>query len=567
MTVSQESPYDRLPSVITKMDELEQLFRYIRGVPFSVSPPLEIDGTFMLGVFAHPEECCTCIHVPTSALPDAAKALFASEGSQIRVHALKEIIQRFARHEIEITSDRVSDVSIAAYLLSPPEPDRGQDFTKFMLKSLVVSHLGEVYPFLPQEVDRLEYPEAMYHRLRNDAAYVWYLGEKLMPRIAEDETLLRLYQNIEMPLIPILAGIEREGIGLDRDRVIRVSSKVRRACRKLSLQFQEFREPPTDPFSAPEIRRFAEEGLGIRLPPKAGVDDELLKMLLGGHPATPKLLAWRRLGRARRFFDQLEGKERCYPTWWQTRTSTGRLVCTTPALQNLPRPFRKYLSPGKGKVFIKADFSAFQLRLLAHLSHDPILTELFLEGGDPHNETRDRLRSRGFDISRSDAKAINFMICYGGTAWSLAAQLGIDLKTAHRILRDLGEIYPVIAEYLTRVIVELEAQREIERVVRSPMGRRRRFDHPGALTRREKRQAANAVVQMFEVDVFKKAILELDRAFRIKALPIRMVLLLHDGIWFTCPADDDFVDEAKHVIREIMEGSGGLSVPLVVDLE
>jgi DNA polymerase-1 len=267
-----------------------------------------------------------------------------------------------------------------------------------------------------------------------------------------------------------------------------------------------------------------------------------------------------------RFFKSVSGGDTCYPTWWQTRTSTGRIVCTDPALQSLPRAFRRYLASGGGRVFIKADFSAFQLRLLAHLSKDKTLVEMFQTGRDPHDETRKRLASEGTQITRVQAKAVNFTICYGGTAWSIQGALGCDLSTGHRVMRGLSSIYPGVARYLDSVAEALDKAPVAQRSVRSLWGRRRCFYREGPLGEREKRQAKNAVVQMLEADVFKMTVLALHRAFRAEDFPVKMVLLLHDGIWFTCPDERAAVVRVKHVIEKIMENSVRFSVPLNVEL-
>jgi DNA polymerase I len=225
------------------------------------------------------------------------------------------------------------------------------------------------------------------------------------------------------------------------------------------------------------------------------------------------------------------------PGWWLTRTVEGGITCTDPPLQGLPSYVRKYLDPGQRKVFIRADFSAFQLRLLAHLSQDPFLIGPFRSGRNPHDETQARLRDRGLQITRSQAKTINFSICYGGTAWSLKDNLALGfggLQTAQQILREMKQIYPDLFAYLDGVKTALENSPAGKRFVRSIRGRRRAFNHPGELTERERRQAANAVVQMLEADVFKKTVLELDATFKREGMPVEMVLLLHDGIWFTC---------------------------------
>jgi DNA polymerase I len=219
-------------------------------------------------------------------------------------------------------------------------------------------------------------------------------------------------------------------------------------------------------------------------------------------------------------------------------------------------------------VFIKADFSAFQLRLLAHLSQDPALLDLFRSGRNPHDETQTRLSARGLQITRAQAKTVNFSICYGGTAWSLKDNLGLafgGLPTAQQILREMKAIYPDLFDYLDGVKRTLERSPEGQRYVRSIRGRRRAFNHPGELSQRERRQAANAVVQMLEVDVFKKTVLELDAAFKREGLPVEMVLLLHDGIWFSCP--QDLRKNAKALIKQVMENSMSLSVLLAVTFD
>ena len=269
-----------------------------------------------------------------------------------------------------------------------------------------------------------------------------------------------------------------------------------------------------------------------------------------------------------RFLEKHAGHDRCHPRWWLTRTVIGRIQCTDPALQSLPRYVRRYLIPGPGKVFIKADYSAFQLRLLAHLSQDPVLIDLFRSDRNPHDETQKRLHVRGINVTRTQAKTVNFSICYGGMAWSLKDNLGLGFKglqTAQQILREMKQIYPDLFAYLEGVKTDVENSPQGKRYVRSIRGRRRAFNHSGELTQRERRQAANAVVQMLEVDVFKKTVLKLYTAFKREGLPVKMVLLLHDGIWFTCPCDTQ--EKARALIRRVMENFVSLSVPLVVTFD
>ncbi|MBM3302565.1 MAG: hypothetical protein FJY85_21770 [Deltaproteobacteria bacterium] len=369
-----------------------------------------------------------------------------------------------------------------------------------------------------------------------------------------------------MPFVSVLAEMERDGIGVDLPKIRRAWPRVEAACLILCEQITEAYGQRLNPLSEAQIREFLQSTCGIRIKKSDAVDDDLLKGLSARHPLIRKLLAWRKFFRAINFFKSVSGGDRCYPTWWQTRASTGRIVCTDPALQALPKSFRRYLVPGESRVFIKADYSAFQLRLLAHLSQDQTLMEMFRADRDPHDETRKRLAAKNIRITRGQAKAVNFAICYGGTAWAIQNSLGCDLSAAHRIVKELSAIYPGVADYLDRVTDTLDKAPVSQRHVRSLWGRRRCFQHEGPLTEREKRQVKNAVVQMLEADVFKITLLELHRVFRSSNLTIRILLLLHDGIWFTCPAERATVARVTKEIQKTMENSVRLSVPLKVEL-
>ncbi|MGO9569446.1 MAG: DNA polymerase [Desulfomonilaceae bacterium] len=539
----------------------------LRG--FSMSPPLLVGGEFMLVVCQGSQlSDCTCIHVALERVRGVADVLFADRAKRVYVHALKEVLLWFKCYGIDLYAEMFLDVSLAAYLLDPPEPDRGEDWRKFLLSSLVREYLKEPYPFVYQGVAAKDYPEALYHLLVQDALYVWRLGPILVGEILKDETLLQPYWELEILLTAVLAEMELSGVGLDQARTARAEPKVPRALDVLYQELVALYGQQFNPRSADDVRSFLNRTCGLRLGRTDPLGDDLLKGLARSYPAAFKLRTYRRLLQTQQFLEKFQGKDRCYPRWWLTRTVVGRIGCTDPPFQSLPKYTRKYLSPGQGNVFIKADFSAFQLRLLAHLSQDQVLMDLFRSGGSPHDETKSRLERRGVSITRAQAKTVNFAICYGGTAWSLKDNLGLGfngLKMAQQILGEMKEIYPRLFAYLEGIKEALESSPEGERYVRSIRGRRRGFSHPGDLTGREKRQAANAVVQMLEADVFKKTVLELDKAIKQESLPVEIVLLLHDGIWFTCP--ERYVQQAKMWIKQVMENSVALSVPLKVDLD
>jgi DNA polymerase I len=553
--------------VINREIDLRLLLASLHAKPFAINPPIEVENSFMMGLAYEDMPTGICIHLSLSVLSEVTSLLLTTGGGEttVYVHSLKQLIKWFHRRNISIPADHFWDVSIAAYLLKPPERDKSEDWQEFLLDSMARNHLGREYPFLARQVERAG-PEVLYERLREDASSIWALGEKLIPELQTDPQLYRLYTDVEMPLVSVLAEMERDGIGVDVREIRGAWPRVEAACMILCDQLTEAYGQSLNPFSTTQIKDFLQTACGTRLRQSDSVDDDLLKGLSGRNPFIRKLLTWRKLHRVIRFFKSVHGADRCYPTWWQTRASVGRIVCTDPALQSLPKSFRRYLVPGEGRVFIEADYSTFQLRLLAHLSQDETLVEMFRKGRDPHDATRERLASKGIRVTRGQAKAINFAICYSGTAWSIQTVLGCDLSTAHRIIRELSSTYPGIALYLDGVVDALSEQPEAERYVRSLWCRRRCFYHEGSLSNREKRQAKNAVVQMLEADVFKITLLELHRSFQSTDLPVKMVLLLHDGIWFTCPAERATVARVAGEIKKIMENSVGLSVPLRVEL-
>ena len=157
------------------------------------------------------------LHVPLEKVGAVADILFSDRERRVVVHALKEITVWFRRHGVELYAEMFLDVSLAAYLLSPPEPDRGEDWRKFLLSALVDKYLKEPYPFLYKQVLAEEYPEAFYRHLVQDAWYVWRLGPILVNGILADETLLQPYWELEILLTSVLADMECRGIGLDRE--------------------------------------------------------------------------------------------------------------------------------------------------------------------------------------------------------------------------------------------------------------------------------------------------------------------------------------------------------------
>jgi DNA polymerase I len=345
----------------TIIKDLQELRSFVTGKrSFAISAPLQVGSEFMLAVCQIDKVSeCVCVHLPLEQVGAVADILFSDRERRVVVHALKEITIWFLRHGVELYAEMFLDVSLAAYLLSPPEPDLGEDWRCFLLSALVNKYLKEPYPFLYKLVLLLDYPEAFYRRLVQDALHVWRLGPILVKGILADETLLQPYWELEILLTSVLADMECRGIGLDRARIERALPRVERTMDVLGEQLATIYGQPFNPRSEDDVRGFLNQTCGLRLKRSDLINDDLLKGLVRSYLPAFKLRTWRRLFQTHRFLKKVAGHVRCYSRWWLTRTVVGRITCTDPPLQGLPRYVRRYLSPGEGQVFIRADFSAF----------------------------------------------------------------------------------------------------------------------------------------------------------------------------------------------------------------
>ena len=340
-------------TIIHDLQELQSFISSTRS--FSISAPLQVGTEFMIAVYYVRKDVseCVCIHVSVEQAKEIADILFSDHERRVVVHAVKEIMVWFLKHGVELYAEMFLDVSLAAYLLSPPEPDVGQDWRCFALSALVEKYLQEPYPVLYKQVLAADYPEVFYLQLVQDARYVWRLGPMLVKPILSDETLLQPYWELEILLTSVLAEMECRGIGLDRARIDRSLPRVEHAMDVLGGQLAALYGQEFKPGSEDDVRGFLNRTCGFRLKRNDRINDDLLKALARSYPPAFKLRTWRRLRQTLRFLKTFSDQDRCYPRWWLTRTVVGRITCTDPPLQSLPRYVRRYLVPGEGKVFIR----------------------------------------------------------------------------------------------------------------------------------------------------------------------------------------------------------------------
>jgi DNA polymerase-1 len=295
------------------------------------------------------------------------------------------------------------------------------------------------------------------------------------------------------------------------------------------------------------------------------------------YPVVQDILDWRGMVTDLAFLNKAAGHDRVHPFWQQTRAATSRIYARDPAVQNVGRALREnILVPAPGKVLIKADYSQAQLRILAHLSGDPALIDLYQRGGDAHAETAKLL-----GIDRDAAKEVNFGICFGISPaglcgkinaviakknWSLAVgeQMPlIDENTAKVYIEGFYERYSGVQDFFEKEWKKLKTLLMERRSVKSLLGRIRRFDiraNPAI-----QRSFRVTWPQQIEADLIKTAMVRLDLIFRRRRMEARIVMVIHDALWVEAPHAE--LEQARHLLRKMMTTAGKLKVPLEVDIK
>ncbi len=424
-----------------------------------------------------------------------------------------------------------------------------------------------------------------------DADLTLRLHRLLRPRLV-DEGLDALYETIERPLVPVIAAMERAGIRVRRDALNRLSAEFAREMSRLEAKIHALAGHPFNIASPKQLGEvlFGEMGLpgGRRLKSGAwSTNAEVLERLAEeGHELPARVLEWRQLQKLKGTYADALAEAinpetgRVHTSYSLAATSTGRLASSDPNLQNIPvrtdlgRRIRRAFVAADGMKLMAADYSQIELRLLAHIADIPQLRDAFARGLDIHAMTASeifRVPIEGMDKeTRRRAKAINFGIIYGISAFGLARQLGISREEAAHFIATYFERFPGIRDYMERTKEEARRRGHVETL----FGRRIHVPDINAknptLRGFAERAAINAPIQGSAADIIKHAMVRMPRALARAGLGdrVRMLLQVHDELVFEVA--EDALAEAAAVIRRVMEEAPAprvaLSVPLVVDV-
>jgi DNA polymerase-1 len=417
-----------------------------------------------------------------------------------------------------------------------------------------------------------------------DADVTLQLWARFKPRLAT-EHMVAMYETIERPLIPVLLGMEQAGIKIDAKQLKALSSDFEKRMLELEQELHKLAGRPFNVGSPKQLGEilFDEQKLPGGRRNKNGswaTDVSILEDLAEqGHALPVKIMEHRQIAKLKGTYTdalvrELDAKTgRVHTSYQMTGAATGRLASTDPNLQNIPvrteegRKIRQAFIAEKGHKLLSADYSQIELRLLAHVADIASLKEAFARGDDIHAITASEMFGvpvKGMDpLVRRRAKAINFGIIYGISAFGLANQLGIGQPEARDYIAKYFQRYPGIRDYIELT----KAYARKHGYVKTPFGRKvhLRFinDKSQGMRAFAERAAINAPLQGGAADIIKRAMIRLPAALKTARLSGRMLLQVHDELLFEVP--DKELDKTKDVTRKVMEGAATLSVPLVVE--
>ena len=410
------------------------------------------------------------------------------------------------------------------------------------------------------------------------------LAARLRPLVTGD--LRRVYDELDLPLAPVLARMERYGIRVDTEKLAALSRSMETSIAGLTDEIYALAGKPFNINSPKQLGEILFEDLKLPTQGKTGKTKafstaaDVLETLALNYPIAQKILDYRQLSKLRgTYVDALPAllspdDQRLHTTFNPAGAATGRLSSANPNLQNIPvrselgREIRAAFVPEPGWTLLVADYSQIELRLLAHFSLDAVLVDAFRHNEDIHTRTA----SEVFGVPplmvtpemRRNAKAVNFGIVYGQTAFGLASQLGIPREEADRYIRGYFERYSGVKRWLDATVEEVR-QRGYTLTLD---GRRRPIPdiaskNPNARSFAE-RTAVNTPLQGTAADLIKKAMIRVDSQLSEQRMRARMLLQVHDELVLECPPEE--LKEASRLLKQTMEGVAQLKVPLLVDV-
>lgn len=485
---------------------------------------------------------------------------------------------------IAIGSDeRVFDVSIAAYLMNPLKNNYTCDSVAMDFLNMTLPSRNDLFKKADLKTAREKSPEDFALYLAFQAAVPVMARPVLQEKLAECGMDL-LYETVEFPLIFVLHDMEEAGIRCNRDELADYGSRLTGRIREREKGIYECADEEFNINSPIQLGQILFEKLHLPFAKKTkkgySTSADVLEKLRDYDPIVNMVLEYRQLTKLKSTYaDGLAGyidsnDNRIHSTFNQTITATGRISSTEPNLQNIPvrmelgRLIRKVFVPEPGSIFVNADYSQIELRILAHMAGDENLIEAYREEKDIHRITASKVFHVSLDEvtpqQRRNAKAVNFGIVYGISSFGLSQDLSISRKEADQYIKDYFRTYPAVKSFLDGLVSSAREKGYSETLY----GRRRPVPELSSSNFMQRqfgeRVAMNAPIQGTAADIIKIAMINVWKRLKKENLHARLILQIHDELLIE--ADESEEMQVRRILQEEMENAAQLSVPLVVDM-
>ena len=511
------------------------------------------------------------------AVTGALAALLGPGGVDVSAHNAKALMRGLAALGVDLANLQL-DTSVAAYLVDPAGD-------QYLLEQLAARYAGVALAppgtTAAGQLDLSGSAEPAQLAAERAGAVSRLVGP--LSAALESRGLSKLYDEVERPLVRVLARMELVGIRVDTVELGRLGRLLADEARSLERQVHDLAGAPFLVNSVQQVREVLYGKLALKPGKKTktgySTDNQTLEKLREEHPIIPAILRYREVEKLRSTYTDALLAEvgpdgRIHATFNQTVARTGRLSSDAPNLHNIPirteegRQLRRVFVPAEGMRLLVADYNQIELRVIAHLAQDPGLVEAFTSGSDIHRMTAARIF--GVEPSevtigmRSKAKMVSYGLAYGMESYGLAQRLGIEVDEASQILNAYFDNFPRVRAYMDRVVAEARDKGYTETL----FGRRRMIPELSSSRYQERmageRQAMNAGIQGLAADIFKVALVRLDAMLVEESLRSRLILQVHDEVLLEVPPEEEEV--AAKVTLDAMQGAAELSVGLEVNL-
>ncbi|MNU54501.1 DNA polymerase I [compost metagenome] len=521
------------------------------------------------------------------AIVDEFKVFFEHKNIEKIAHNMKYDMQVLHRYGVQFDGP-LFDTMIAHYLIQP-EAKQGMDFlaeyylnyTPISIETLIgkkgkgQGNMGDLAP------------EAISDYACEDADITFQLKQLFAPQI-EKEHLKKLFYEMEMPLVSVLAGMEEEGIAIDTPHLEAYSKQLAEETEILEKKIKELAGMDFNVDSPKQLGDVLFEHLKISSKAKKtktgqyATSEDILQQHKNDHEIIPCILDYRQMKKLKStYVDPLPTMkdpvdERVHTSYMQTVTATGRLSSNNPNLQNIPirsergkEIRRAFIARSKDFQLMSADYSQIELRIIAALANDTNMIQAFKDKVDIHRATASKVFHTELEEvtkdQRSAAKAVNFGIIYGQSAFGLSQNLGISRTEAKQIIDSYFAQYSTIKSYMDKAIKDARENGYVETIMQ-----RRRYlpdiNSANAVVRGfAERNAVNAPIQGSAADIIKLAMVAVDKAMKKAKVKSKMILQVHDELVFDVHNDEQEI--MKKLVKEAMEGAISLSVPMEVEME